>query len=129
MMLGDSARASAAAPGRPSGSALAEFEQVYRGNVHLVMAYFARRCAEPQIVADLGDSGATPATPATPAPPPRPPAPPLPHPSRGPAAGIVVSETDGAIPRYPELFALCALTLVAFAGADAARRRRVRSPA
>ena len=29
---------------------------------------------------------------------------------------------------YPELFALCALTLAAFAGADAVRRRRVRSP-
>jgi len=28
---------------------------------------------------------------------------------------------------YPELFALCALTLAAFAGADAVRRRRVRS--
>lgn len=52
-MLGDSARASAAAPGRPSGSALAEFEQVYRGNVDVVTAYFARRCSEPQIVADL----------------------------------------------------------------------------
>ena len=53
MMLGDSARANAAAPGRPSGSALAEFEQIYRGNVDVVTAYFARRCAEPQIVADL----------------------------------------------------------------------------
>jgi hypothetical protein len=29
---------------------------------------------------------------------------------------------------YPELFALCALTLGAFAGADAIRRRPVRSP-
>ncbi|MBV8713070.1 MAG: RNA polymerase sigma factor [Solirubrobacterales bacterium] len=53
MMLGDSARERAAMPGRPSGSALAEFEQVYRGNFDVVMAYFARRCAEPQIVADL----------------------------------------------------------------------------
>ena len=34
-------------------SALAEFEHVYRGNVDTVMAYFARRCAEPQTVADL----------------------------------------------------------------------------
>ena len=34
-------------------SALAEFEKVYRGNVDGVMAYFARRCAEPQTVADL----------------------------------------------------------------------------
>src|ERR1700751_906796 len=53
MMLRGSARVSAAAPGRPSGSALAEFEQIYRGNVDVVMAYFARRCAEPQVVADL----------------------------------------------------------------------------
>jgi RNA polymerase sigma factor (sigma-70 family) len=37
----------------PAGSALAEFEQVYRRNVDVVMAYFARRCAEPQVVADL----------------------------------------------------------------------------
>lgn len=35
------------------GSGLAEFEQVYRGQVDVVMAYFARRCAEPQTVADL----------------------------------------------------------------------------
>jgi RNA polymerase sigma factor (sigma-70 family) len=35
------------------GSALAEFEHVYRDNVDAVMAYFARRCAEPQTVADL----------------------------------------------------------------------------
>ncbi len=39
--------------GRPAGSALAEFEQVYRTNVDAVMAYFARRCHEPQTVADL----------------------------------------------------------------------------
>jgi RNA polymerase sigma factor (sigma-70 family) len=39
--------------GTPSGSALAEFEHVYRGNVDAVMSYFARRCAEPQTVADL----------------------------------------------------------------------------
>lgn len=39
--------------GHPSGGALAAFEQVYRGNVDAVMAYFARRCAEPQTVADL----------------------------------------------------------------------------
>ncbi len=30
-----------------------EFEQVYRANVKAVAAYFARRCAEVQIVADL----------------------------------------------------------------------------
>jgi RNA polymerase sigma factor (sigma-70 family) len=53
MMLGDTPRAQAAKPAGPSGSALAEFEQVYRGNFDVVMAYFARRCAEPQIVADL----------------------------------------------------------------------------
>ena len=52
-MLGDTARAQAARPTGPSGSALAEFEQIYRGNFDVVMAYFARRCAEPQIVADL----------------------------------------------------------------------------
>jgi RNA polymerase sigma-70 factor, ECF subfamily len=35
------------------GVALAEFEEVYRTNVGLVTAYFARRCWEPQEVADL----------------------------------------------------------------------------
>jgi RNA polymerase sigma factor (sigma-70 family) len=35
------------------GDALAEFEQIYRSNVGLVAAYFARRCWEPQEVADL----------------------------------------------------------------------------
>jgi RNA polymerase sigma factor (sigma-70 family) len=35
------------------GGALAEFEEVYRANVGLVAAYFARRCREPQEVADL----------------------------------------------------------------------------
>jgi RNA polymerase sigma factor (sigma-70 family) len=39
--------------GDPVGSALAEFEQVYLHNAEVVMAYFARRCAEPQVVADL----------------------------------------------------------------------------
>ena len=38
---------------RRSGSALAEFEEVYRGNVTSVTAYFARRCSDPQTVADL----------------------------------------------------------------------------
>lgn len=38
---------------RASGLALEEFERVYRGNVDVVMAYFARRCTEPQVVADL----------------------------------------------------------------------------
>jgi RNA polymerase sigma factor (sigma-70 family) len=40
-------------PARSSSSALAQFEQIYRGNVGLVTAYFARRCADPQTVADL----------------------------------------------------------------------------
>lgn len=53
MMLGDSAATRAARTAPPSGSALAEFEQIYRCNVDVVMAYFARRCAEPQVVADL----------------------------------------------------------------------------
>lgn len=53
MMLGDPAGGNAAVSTAPSGSALAEFEQVYRHNIDVVMAYFARRCAEPQVVADL----------------------------------------------------------------------------
>jgi RNA polymerase sigma factor (sigma-70 family) len=40
-------------PGSPPGSALAAFERVYTSNVDVVMSYFARRCAEPQVVADL----------------------------------------------------------------------------
>ncbi len=39
--------------GGPPSPALAEFEQVYRANVGLLTAYFARRCSEPQTVADL----------------------------------------------------------------------------
>lgn len=35
------------------GPALAEFERIYRANVGAVTAYFARRCADPQEVADL----------------------------------------------------------------------------
>jgi RNA polymerase sigma factor (sigma-70 family) len=53
MMLRDSAQGRAENPAGPSGSALAEFEQIYRGNFDVVTAYFARRCSEPQIVADL----------------------------------------------------------------------------
>lgn len=37
----------------PGGRALMEFERVYRANVGAVSAYFARRCSEPQDVADL----------------------------------------------------------------------------
>ena len=36
-----------------SGRRPGEFEQVYRANFAAITAYFARRCAEPQIVADL----------------------------------------------------------------------------
>jgi RNA polymerase sigma factor (sigma-70 family) len=36
-----------------SSSALSEFEGIYRANVGVVTAYFARRCGEPQTVADL----------------------------------------------------------------------------
>jgi RNA polymerase sigma-70 factor (ECF subfamily) len=35
------------------GGALAEFEEIYRNNVGPIAAYFARRCWEPQEVADL----------------------------------------------------------------------------
>jgi RNA polymerase sigma factor (sigma-70 family) len=37
----------------PADSAAAEFEALYRANVAAVTAYFARRSAEPQTVADL----------------------------------------------------------------------------
>jgi RNA polymerase sigma factor (sigma-70 family) len=40
-------------PEQPSGSALEQFEQVYRRNVDVLMGYFARRCREPQTIADL----------------------------------------------------------------------------
>lgn len=52
-MFGGSVGARVTTPRDPHGSALAEFEQVYVDNVELVLAYFARRCAEPQVVADL----------------------------------------------------------------------------
>ena len=52
-MLGSLAEAERRMPGKPGGSALADFEQMYLGNVDIVMSYFARRCAEPQVVADL----------------------------------------------------------------------------
>lgn len=38
---------------RPRSSPLDEFEQVYLRNVDVLMAYFARRCRDPQTVADL----------------------------------------------------------------------------
>ena len=52
-MFGSSVGARVRTPRDPEGSALAEFEQVYVDNADLVMAYFARRCGEPQVVADL----------------------------------------------------------------------------
>jgi RNA polymerase sigma-70 factor (ECF subfamily) len=39
--------------GRPPSLPLEEFEQVYLRNVDVLMGYFARRCREPQTVADL----------------------------------------------------------------------------
>ncbi len=39
--------------GSSTGSTLAEFEQIYRANVGVLTAYFARRSADPQTVADL----------------------------------------------------------------------------
>ena len=37
----------------PPRDGLAEFEGIYRSNIGVVTAYFARRCREPQEVADL----------------------------------------------------------------------------
>jgi RNA polymerase sigma-70 factor (ECF subfamily) len=42
-----------AATDAPPDRALAEFEAVYRANVAGVTAFFARRCGDPQAVADL----------------------------------------------------------------------------
>jgi RNA polymerase sigma factor (sigma-70 family) len=39
--------------GRPPSVPLEEFEQVYLRNVDVLMGYFARRCRDPQTVADL----------------------------------------------------------------------------
>jgi RNA polymerase sigma factor (sigma-70 family) len=39
--------------GRPASLPLEEFERVYLRNVDVLMGYFARRCREPQTVADL----------------------------------------------------------------------------
>ena len=39
--------------GGAPGSALAEFEQIYRRNIGVLTAYFARRSTDPQTVADL----------------------------------------------------------------------------
>ena len=45
--------AGARSRGLPPGSPLEEFEQVYLRNVDVLMGYFARRCRDPQAVADL----------------------------------------------------------------------------
>ena len=52
-MAGTPVDATIAPPITQKSSPLAEFEAVYDANFDVVMAYFARRCAEPQIVADL----------------------------------------------------------------------------
>ena len=39
--------------GQPPSSLLEEFEQVYLRNVDVLVGYFARRCRDPQTVADL----------------------------------------------------------------------------
>jgi len=39
--------------GQPPSSPLEEFEQLYLRNVDVLMGYFARRCRDPQTVADL----------------------------------------------------------------------------
>jgi len=51
--LAGSAVLRATPPGEPPSNALDEFEHVYVSSVQVVMGYFARRCAEPQTVADL----------------------------------------------------------------------------
>jgi RNA polymerase sigma-70 factor (ECF subfamily) len=53
VLLASSVEARSRKPGRPRRTGLADFEQMYIGNVEVVMSYFARRCAEPQVVADL----------------------------------------------------------------------------
>lgn len=52
-VVGGSARTQHADPGDSQPSALEQLEEVYRANVGPVSAYFARRCSEPQTVADL----------------------------------------------------------------------------
>ncbi len=52
--LNDSAAEDLRGPSpEPLPPRLAEFERVYRGQFGAIAAYFARRCAEPQLVADL----------------------------------------------------------------------------
>jgi RNA polymerase sigma factor (sigma-70 family) len=45
--------AAGAREGTAGEGAIAEFERVYRANVEAVTSYFARRSADPQVVADL----------------------------------------------------------------------------
>ena len=52
-MAGQPAQGTIASPTTQTGSHLTEFEAIYDANFDVVMAYFARRCAEPQTVADL----------------------------------------------------------------------------
>ena len=52
-MVRDSAAAKVTPLGSSGDSALSEFEHIYLANVDALMGYFARRCAEPQTVADL----------------------------------------------------------------------------
>jgi RNA polymerase sigma factor (sigma-70 family) len=53
VMAGKPVDAKAATGSEEKTAALAEFEQIYDANAEVVMAYFARHCAEPQVVADL----------------------------------------------------------------------------
>lgn len=52
-MRGRAVPAEALPRGQPPSSPLEEFEQVYLRNVDVLMGYFARRCRDPQTVADL----------------------------------------------------------------------------
>jgi RNA polymerase sigma-70 factor (ECF subfamily) len=52
-LLGASARTRHAGPGDRRPSALEQLEEVYRANVGSISGYFARRCSDPQTVADL----------------------------------------------------------------------------
>jgi RNA polymerase sigma-70 factor (ECF subfamily) len=53
VILADAKRARTVPSPRSPRCGLDAFEVIYRANVDSVMAYFARRCAEPQTVADL----------------------------------------------------------------------------
>lgn len=52
-MRGRAVATRASPRGAPPASPLEEFEQVYLRNVDVLMGYFARRCGDPQTVADL----------------------------------------------------------------------------